>query len=146
MANAKTREKRRAARLRKSEKAMLLKPDDEEVIEDEDLDLEEESESESITPEVADVLYPNIALKESEQVEKDYGYDMAQSYLGPTTWEEVDALEAAQEQAKAVSDASWTVRDIVRNIIIDPMMSPDDKAKAISNAGKGFGSRIKSIS
>lgn len=81
-------------------------------------------------------------VEEEEPLEKDYMYV---SSPGPTSYEELDAARAAQEQAEQVRRESWTVQDLVYNIAYHPEMSPEEKSKAIVRVGKDFGSRLKSI-
>lgn len=125
MANQKTRDKRRAAR----EKKLLKKQDQQLVIEnevDDDLDLPIE-DPEPVT---------------ADPVQKSYQDEYGYSY--PTSWEEVDAMREAQEKAEKVGEMSWTVRSLVGNIVRSNM-SPDEKAKAISEVGSGFSTRIKTV-
>jgi len=125
MANEKTRNKRRAVR----QKKLLQKQDQQIVIEndDEDLDLPIEEVNE---PEPEPVM--------QKSYDEPYGYDVP----SPTSWQEVDELRKAQEQAEQVREMSWTVRDLVSNIVRSNM-TPDEKAKAISEVGTGFSTRIK---
>lgn len=126
MANQKTRDKRRAAR----EKKLLKKQDQQLVIEneaDDDLDLLIEDQE------------PVVA---ADPIQKSYEDEYGYSY--PTSWEEVDAMREAQEKAEKVGEMSWTVRSLVGNIVRSNM-SPDEKAKAISEVGSGFSTRIKTV-
>lgn len=84
---------------------------------------------------------------DSEVVEKDMGA-MAMGYMPPmppTTWEELDAQDAAEEQAHEVRETTWDVQDLVNNIVYCSDMAPDAKAKAISDVGKGYGKRLSDI-
>lgn len=125
MANQKTRDKRRVAR----EKKLLKKQDQQIVIEneaDDDLDL----------------LIEDLEPVTADPVQKSYQDEYGFSY--PTSWEEVDAMREAQEKAEKVGEMSWTVRSLVGNIVRSNM-SPDEKAKAISEVGSGFSTRIKTV-
>lgn len=85
-----------------------------------------------------------------EPMEKDY-YDSPSSsmdMMGPTSWEEADAMKNAQEEADQVRELTYQTQDLVRSILYVPsmMMSPDEKAKAIKAVGDGLGSRLKAVS
>lgn len=121
MANAKEREKRRAARRRKNETALLKAQDSEEVISDDDL--EEEVE---------------VIETDSEVEQK----SMDMSMMGPTSWEEMDAAEQAREQADHVREVTYNIQDLVSNIAYSPL-SAEEKASAIKKVGDGFGKRLK---
>lgn len=132
MANKiKREEKRKAARLRnKARHEMIAKQTQELELEDEDEILDDEMEDESA---------------EEEPVQKDYGMaspmsDMQMS-MGPTSWAEYDALQVAMEQADHVAEVSYTVRQLVSNIL-SADMTPDEKSKAIQAVGDGFGKKV----
>lgn len=134
MANRKEREKRRASRLRKSQKAMIHKDQAEELLESEDFE----------EPEV--VIDEDGELAEEEEIQKDY-YDspvMVQPVVGPTSWSELDAQRKAVEKAQAVREVTYSVQDLVSNILYSDM-APDAKATAIGKVGEGFGKRLKSV-
>lgn len=78
---------------------------------------------------------------EPESLEKDY---YSEPYVGPISYEEMDAVKVAREQAEQVRMETYTVQDLVSNIAYSPM-TPDDKSKAIVKVGKDFGSRLKAI-
>lgn len=126
MATVKDREKRRENRMRKNKRAESLAELDEK-----ELPLEEE---------VAQ-LEKSEGDPEIDSLEKDY---FAEPYVGPTSYEEMDAVKAAREQADQVRTETYTVQDLVSNIAYSPM-TPDDKSKAIVKVGKDFGSRLKAI-
>lgn len=136
MANLKTREKRRAARLRKT---MLKKkqefPDDDDILEeDEVIEIDTESDDETDDDE-----------EEVEVSEKELKKSYDEPFYGPASWTEADAMREAQEKAMKVRDITWTAEELVRNIIYRPDMSPEQKGKAIAEVGNGFGERVKSI-
>lgn len=74
-----------------------------------------------------------------ESIEKDMG---PMYYAGPTSFEEMDALKEAREQAAKVREVTWDTQDLVWNILNHPMMEPEAKAKAIQEVGSGFGQRV----
>lgn len=107
---------------------------------DEEFDLEEELTEED---DVLDVESAAPEEGEEEVVEqKEKSYDEMDMYAGPTSWEEVDAAEAAREQAMAINEVTYQVGDMVRNILWHPMMEPKDKAEAIKKVGAGFEGRV----
>lgn len=122
MANVKTREKRRDQRKRASIKRNTL-----EELEDQYQETGEES-------------FP--VPEEPEPVEKEYAETMPM--MGPTSYDELDAMRRAHEVAKAVREETWSVQDLVSNIAFSSM-NPDQKSKAIVDVGKGFGKRLKAI-
>jgi hypothetical protein len=118
-------EKRKAARLRNKARH--------EIIEKQELELEDESEI--LDEEVEEPV-------QKELVQKDYGMgEMAMPMTGPTTWAEYDALQAAMEEADHVREVSYTVRDLVSNILYSDM-TPDEKSNAIKAVGDGFGKKV----
>lgn len=122
MASIETREKRRANRMRKNQKALQVAELDEK-----ELGLEvDEPEAEEIP--------------EFEIVGKHYDEPMP----GPTSYVELDAAKEAREQAYKVREETYTVQELVSNIAYSGM-TPDQKSKAIVSVGEGFGSRLKSI-
>lgn len=134
----KTVEERRQQRrsieaLKKQQQAEEIGPE-EEILEDDlqDGDLPD-SDSEEVAPEVA----------EKDDYNAYGGY--SQEPMGPTSFAELDAAEAAQEQADELSDASWDVRQLVRNILNHPMMDPKEKASAIQSVGSDFEQRVTDI-
>lgn len=87
----------------------------------------------------------------NDQIEKDYyGADVptATPYAplpGPTSWDELDAQEIAEDQAEAVNEATWDVRHLVSNILWHPELNADQKSEAIAEVGKGFAPRVNDI-
>lgn len=139
MANQKTREKRRAARLRKNLVAKQTAVEQEEL---EDEELEEETSDDEVleedeTPEE----------EETEKLKKDYGMEDSSMPMmipvGPTSWDEYKALETAREQAEAVDETTWTARQLVNNIMASMSMTPEEKGKAIAAVGEGFPQQIQ---
>lgn len=81
-----------------------------------------------------------------EEIQKDmYSGDNPMPMMGPTTWEEKDAMEMAAEQAHEVREISWSVSDLVSNILCHPEMSVSEKASAIKNVGAGFEERVATV-
>jgi len=80
-----------------------------------------------------------------EGVEKDYYGESVVMPSGPTSWDELEAEEIAQEQAEAVQEATWDVRRLVNNILWHPELNPDDKASAMEAVAKGFAPRVNDI-
>jgi len=121
MATVKTREKRRAARLRKNEKIQKQIDELAELINEDDSGDEEEV----------------IA-------EKDYGMEPMMVEMTPpvTSFEELDALELAREQADAVREVTWQVSDLVHNILYSDM-NPKEKATAIKSVADEFPRRVE---
>jgi len=123
MANRTQRdEKRRAARLRnnsthrREQEELLQKELEEEVIElGDDNDVE-------------------------EVVEKDYYSEPAMA--GATSWDEHEAMKMAREKAQHVREVTYTVQDLVSNILYSSM-SPAEKSKAIKAVGDGMGAKLK---
>lgn len=105
------------------------------------LKMKQAEESEPVDNEL-----PQTAPAIPEVVEKYMGDGMV-SYpmAGPKSFEELDAQDAAEKQAHEVRELAWDVQDLVYNIVQCPDMDPAGKAKAISNVGKGFGSRLSDI-
>lgn len=85
--------------------------------------------------------------KPKKEVEKN-GYEgrgeeggMAIPYFGPCTWEELDALEAAQETAEHMQDMTWKFRTMAESIMQNPML--EDKAQALVDLAQGYAERVK---
>lgn len=127
MATAKTREKRRAARLRRADEAKLKLKEIEEIIDESDDDVS---------------VNPVVMKSVDEVVEKEY--DEPMEYEGPTSWDDMEAEKEAHMKAMQVSELSWTTGDLVRNIL-HSQMGPEEKGKAISEVGTGFSQRLKGI-
>jgi hypothetical protein len=83
-----------------------------------------------------------------EAVEKNMGSVEAapmSAYGGPTSWGELESAREMQAKNQKVQEASYTVQDLVYNIVNHPMLSTDEKANAIKAVGDEFGSRVASI-
>lgn len=125
-------------------------PDEEELDLEEDLELagletpEEEVESAEDSADEDD---------EPEEVEpvpvrKDYMGDMSMPSMsmgGPTSFDELDEQQAAQEQAQNVREETWNVQDLVRNIMGNPSFDTAAKSAAIQKVGSDFGDRVNAI-
>lgn len=90
--------------------------------------------------------------EEAQPLKKDMGYgsgmDMAMPMsapMGPTSFDELDAARAAQEQAQELQETSWDVQDLVRNILNHPMMDAGQKADAIQAVGSQFQDRVDTL-
>jgi len=132
MAPKRVREKRRAARFRQKERAQQK---------NKELELSQDDFDELDITESSDTTEP----EEDAVLEKDY--DSHKGYMDmprPKSWEEAEELRRAQEKAMKVNDISWTVRDLVSNIVHSDM-EPDEKGKAIADVGNGLAQRVKSI-
>ena len=68
--------------------------------------------------------------------------EMGEMYMGPTSWEESDALEAAREQASQINTTVWKTEDLVRNILFTPMLDPKEKVSAMKKVADGFEERV----
>jgi len=79
-----------------------------------------------------------------ETLEKDYG-EAAMMNPGPTSWEEMDSLKMAREQAEHVRHATWDTQDLVYNILGHPGMGPKEKADAMKKVADGFGARVSEM-
>jgi hypothetical protein len=123
MANSKEREKRRASRLRKNEALKKASMELAELIEED---------------------VPDELPVEVEQ--KDYGMaePMMEMAMPVTSFQELDALKAAQEQADIVREVTYEVQDLVRNILYTPDMSPKQKTSAMKAVADEFGNRVQS--
>ena len=115
------RDKTRATRLAQRERLLEKQKQDEELDE-----LQEE------TPEVEEL---------AEVTEK----AMDEYYMGPTSWDEMDAMKTAREQAEHVREATWNTQDLVYNILGHPMMAPKEKAEAMKKVADGFGERVSGM-
>ena len=148
MANPKTREKRRQRRQKqaqtKTPASSMMKaisePDDD--IED----VDEESE-EALLEELTEA-------SKKETIQKDMGGMTAMDQPSdsgmmdmsmPTSWDELDAQDAAEDQAEEVNDLTMDVQELVHNIICSPDLAPDEKGKAIGAVGDGFGQRVQAV-
>lgn len=79
-------------------------------------------------------------------VEKDYMGELSAMPGMATSFEELDELEKAHEQAEHVRELSWKVQDLVYNITAHPMMTAEEKARAIAKVGNDFGERVSDTS
>ena len=103
---------------------------------------ERDSQEQRLTAkELLEEELPDEMIPEVEEIEKDMG-EMEMYHMGPTTWDESDALDAAREQAMKVNEVTYKTQDLVRNILYTPMMDEKSKAKAIQDVGAGFGERV----
>lgn len=137
MATRVEREKRRATRLRKTSK---IKRELEELLMEKDSEPEPEPEEDEDDD---DVGVPVV----KEKIEKDMGYaeyDDGNYIPGPTSWDEHDAMETTRNTAQQVREVTYTVQDLVSNIVVSNM-SADEKSKAIKAVGDGLGARLKSV-
>ena len=97
-----------------------------------------------------DVANDQIAaqVEPAEELQKDY-YDPVMGYVatgGPTSFEELEAMEAARERAHEVQEITWNVQDLVRNILFDyTTEDPGDKAAKISKVADDYQKRVKAI-
>lgn len=132
------RRKIREMQKRKKELTEELESLEEDSVEELEVDLahidddEDESEEQDVPP---------------EQKEKEYGGDMSMPMMPPmpTSWEEKDALEQAQEQARELREIGWDVQDLVYNILCNPDLTPSLKAQKIQDVGSGFEERVSGI-
>jgi hypothetical protein len=78
--------------------------------------------------------------------EKDMGIDtMTATPIPATSFEQLDALQAAQEQADAVREVTCDVQDLVYNILYDKTMNPDQKTEAMNKVASEFNARVKKV-
>lgn len=137
MANKKEREKRRAARMRKSARVLKAQDPDEDIITDEDdEDLEVLDEGEGLENSIETA--PQITQKEYGE-----GPSMVMA-PGPVNWDQLDAEKIAREQADAMREVTWQTQDLVSNILYSNMPS-SKKAGAIKDVGDGLGKRMKAV-
>jgi len=128
MANDKTRMKRRIQRQKnKLKKEHLL-----EILEETIPDDNEEGE--------------DVPVEEDEgEPEPVLSKEMDMPFYAPTTFEEAEAMEKAREKAHEVHKVTYTVQDLVSNILHNPNLDPKEKGIAISKLGDGFGKRVQAI-
>lgn len=116
--------------------------------EDEILD-EEELVEEDVVEEVPEEEDPasESLKKQLEAIEKDGIGDMGDMPVpaGPVSFDELDAAQAAQEQAMEVQHTSYQVQSLVYNILNHPMMDATEKSSAIQKVGGDFEKRISDI-
>jgi len=136
------KEQRRAADARAKAKKLKLEDelDEEEIdgdLSEEELTLLEEDEGEG-----SEIEEPEVSVDEaSKSIQKDY-YDGVQTQPGATSFEELDAMRVEQERAAAVQEVTWDVQTLVRNILIDESLDPDEKVTAMQSVAEDFGARV----
>lgn len=109
---------------------------------------DQEDEIDEIEDDAADEVSDPAAealAKQLEEIEKDYGGEMVMPMPGPTSFEELDAAEAAQEQAQEVQETSWDAQRLVYNIINHPEMDVKAKSDAFQKVGAEFGKRVSEV-
>lgn len=118
--------------------------DEDEILDDEEL-VEEDVVDEEI-PEEEDPAAESLK-KQLETIEKDGMGDMGDMPVpaGPVSFDELDAAQAAQEQAMEVQHTSYQVQSLVYNILNHPMMDATEKSSAIQKVGSDFEQRISDI-
>lgn len=99
-----------------------------------------------------DVANDEIAAQEgvtapAEELKKDYYDPIAGYYVpGPTSFEELDAIEEARERAYEVQEVTWNVQDLVRNILFDyTTENPKDKAAKMTKVADEYQKRVSAI-
>lgn len=126
----KIREKRRLARLQKSQK-------------------EKEKTDKELEDMLADekALFEDIDVEEQEveTVNKDYGEMPMSSSPPATSFAELDKYKEMEERAEKVRETSYEVRELISNILYYSELSPVEKAKAIQNVGSEFGARVQNV-
>lgn len=128
---------------------LLKKMRAEEIGDDEEILEEDLSTGETVLDEELDPATESLR-KQLEALEKDddtsYSEPMSMHVpTGPTSFEELDAAEAAQEKAREIRNTSWQVQDLVHNILNNPVMDAKKKAGAIKDVGSGFEKRLSAI-
>lgn len=136
-------ERRQARFLQELKKAKEVEA--EELADDEDEVLGDEELVEEDVPDEEEDPAAESLKKQMAEIEKDYGMDAGMSMPGPTSFDELDAAMAAQDQAHEVQETSWQVQSLVYNIISHPMMDAKEKASAIQKVGSDFGQRVSDI-
>lgn len=130
------KQKRQAAEARRVQKHKAL---DERDLLDE---LEEDMEEDQLSAD-SDQPLEETDGDAGEPIQKEYTADGM--WMGPTSFEELDAMDHAREQANQINHVSWSVQDLVYNIIRHPLLDPKEKNKAIKKVGDGFEKRVDSI-
>lgn len=123
-----TRKRRQRQDLLRKQKAELeaLESEQEEAVDEavlDKLELAEDGDAETVTKGM-EYASPAIAI------------------AGPTTFEELDAVRAAEKKASEMREVAWDVESLVSNIVHSPMMEPSKKAAAIEKIGKDFATRV----
>lgn len=142
----KARRKARVAQTRRNQAALVKAVADQTaaVLEDEEI---EEGDVEE-TPVAVPVLESDDEEEEEQEVEgkmrKDsmMGEDAMTNIMGPTSWNELDQLESAREQAYKAQKVTWSAEDLVANILNSVLLNPKEKASAIKNVASGFEERL----
>lgn len=62
---------------------------------------------------------------------------------GPTSFEELDAQQEAQDKADAIEEVTWDTRSLVHNILNHPEMDAVEKAEAMKAVADEFASRVE---
>lgn len=120
----KRREKRRLARLQKSQHEKLAQE------ENESADLEDED-----------------GEFDSEPLRKDYGEAMPMHATPPaTSFKELDDYKVMREREEKIRETSYEVQDLVWNILYaSPDLSTAEKAEKIKKVGAEFGARVQNV-
>lgn len=86
---------------------------------------------------------------DAEGLEKHYmsdsGVEIGRGSTGAVTFDELDEQIAAEKKARKIRGETWNVQDLVRNIVNNPMLEPQEKATFIKQAGNDFGDRVSVI-
>lgn len=122
--------KKRSSQINRGERARLKK-------------LKEQARAEEDGVEEEEIPAP--PSDEVVSVEKEYDSPMEMAWRGPTSFEELDALEEAQERADQVREVTWNVQDLVRNILHDPLIDQGAKAGKIIAVANGFEERVSKL-
>ena len=67
------------------------------------------------------------------------------SPTGAVTFDQLDEQRAAEKKSWMIQDESWDVRQLVRNIVNNPMLEPQEKGTFIKQVGSDFGDRVTVI-
>ena len=91
----------------------------------------------------------DVDAEETESIEKDdsvfYPSDMVRSVDVqplPTSFEELDALRLARDEADAIREVTWDVEDLVRNILNSPTLDHNQKVEAMNSVVGEFENRV----
>ena len=86
------------------------------------------------------------SLIEEQLTPEEKMYDgMMVELPGPTSLDELDKEREERKKAQEVREVAWDTEDVVSNIIRSPELSPEDKAKKMSQAGEDMAVRINKI-
>lgn len=84
---------------------------------------------------------PESPAEDPETLEKFYdSYGMP--LPAPTSFQELDTMQAAQEQAARVEEVTWDVRHLVNNILWSSDLDPKAKSQKIQKVAADFESRV----